>query len=379
MFFDQSKFDKQKFEHELTALAKTTREREDVDDMNHLLTLVNWTNFIGLVGLATFWYQVSIIPIVCISTYTFAKWAIIGHHTCHGGYDKVGKGTQYNRFIFGQGGYRRFIDWFDWFLPEAWNVEHNNRHHYHLGENSDPDLVEDNMSSLRNSNLPLPVKYLVIMILMVSWKYLYYASNTYKELCIHKYERKTNTEVVKGRDVSMIYSSLTRRRHWYSFLNLVYNVIGPYFIFRFVLLPLPLYYINRVYYTNAIINLIYAEILTNVHSFIMVATNHCGSDVCRFSTPVNLSDKGDFYLRQVTGSVNYTNGSEIIDYVHGYLNYQIEHHLFPDMTAKSYRLMAPIVKEICAKYGVIYIQENVLIRLKKTIAIFVGTESMKVI
>jgi hypothetical protein len=45
----------------------------------------------------------------------------------------------------------------------------------------------------------------------------------------------------------------------------------------------------------------------------MVVTNHCGSDVCRFTTPCDLSDKGDFYLRQITGSVNYTNGGEIIE------------------------------------------------------------------
>jgi fatty acid desaturase len=378
MFYDQSKFDKQQFEAELTALAKTTREREDKTDMNHLLTIVNWTNLLGFIGLATFWYQVSVIPIVCISTYTFAKWTIIGHHTCHGGYDKVGKGTQYNRFIFGIG-YRRFIDWFDWFLPEAWNVEHNNRHHYHLGEVTDPDLVEDNMIELRNSKLPLPIKYIITAILMVSWKYTYYASNTYKELCIHKHEKKTNLDITKGRGVSMIYSSLTRRKHWYSFFSLLWNVIGPYFVFRFVLLPLPLYYINQTYHTNAIINLVLAEMLTNFHSFVMIATNHCGSDVCRFTTPCDLSDKGDFYLRQITGSVNYTNGNEIVDYFHGYLNYQIEHHLFPDMTMKSYRSMAPIVKEICAKYGVIYIQENVMIRLKKTIDVFVGTASMKVV
>jgi fatty acid desaturase len=378
MFFDQSKFDKSKFENELTTLAKATREREDKNDMDHMLSIVNWSNLFGLVGLLTFWYQVSIVPIVCISTYTFAKWTIIGHHTCHGGYDKVGKGTQYNRFVFGLG-FRRFIDWFDWVLPEAWNIEHNNRHHYHLGETTDPDLVEDNMVDLRNSKIPLPFKYLITMVLMVSWKYVYYASNTYKELCIHRYEKKTDQDVTKGRGVSMIYSSLTRNKHWYSFFSLVYNVIGPYFLVRFVLLPLPFYYINRVYYTNAIINLILAELLTNFHSFVMIATNHCGSDVCRFSTPCDLSDKGEFYLRQITGSVNYTNGGEFIDYFHGYLNYQIEHHMFPDMTVKSYRKMAPIVKEICAKYGVVYIQENVLIRLKKTIDVFVGTASMKVV
>ena len=30
-------------------------------------------------------------------------------------------------------------------LPEAWNVEHNNLHHYRTGEPGDPDLVERNL------------------------------------------------------------------------------------------------------------------------------------------------------------------------------------------------------------------------------------------
>jgi len=262
-------------------------------------------------------------------------------------------------------------------LPEAWNVEHNNRHHYHLGEDKDPDLVEDNMIDLRNANLPLFAKYVICAVLMVSWKYAYYASNTYKELCIHKYEKKTHQDVVKGRSTSIIYTSLTRSKHWYTFTQLVVNVIGPYFLFRFVLLPLPFYFIQREYFINAIVNLILAEMLTNLHSFVVVVTNHCGSDVCRFATPCDLNDKCDFYLRQITGSVNYTNGGEIIDYFHGYLNYQIEHHLFPDMTTRSYRKMAPKVQAICQKYGVNYIKENVFIRLKKTMEIFVGTACMK--
>jgi len=39
--------------------------------------------------------------------------------------------------------------------------------------------------------------------------------------------------------------------------------------------------------------------------------------------------------------------------------------------------MAPKVQAICHKYGVNYIKENVFIRLKKTMDVFVGTASMK--
>ena len=44
-------------------------------------------------------------------------------------------------------------------LPEAWNVEHNNLHHYRLSESGDPDLVERNLELMREINLPRPLKY----------------------------------------------------------------------------------------------------------------------------------------------------------------------------------------------------------------------------
>ena len=46
---------------------------------------------------------------------------------------------------------RRVKDWLDWMLVEAWNMEHNQLHHYHLGELEDPDLVEHNMTLMREA------------------------------------------------------------------------------------------------------------------------------------------------------------------------------------------------------------------------------------
>jgi hypothetical protein len=46
----------------------------------------------------------------------------------------------------------------DWMVPEAWNVEHNNRHYYHyLSELTDPDLVEANLSQLQLRDMPIPL------------------------------------------------------------------------------------------------------------------------------------------------------------------------------------------------------------------------------
>ena len=59
--------------------------------------------------------------------------------------------ARYTSRVFATGR-RRFVDWPDWMLPEAWKYEHNVLHHTHTGELEDPDLIERNAASLRDAN-----------------------------------------------------------------------------------------------------------------------------------------------------------------------------------------------------------------------------------
>merc|ERR1711957_769003 len=106
-------------------------------------------------------FVINLLSIVGLSTWTFSRWTMIAHHTCHGGYDRVHPNKKrWHRFKFAIGSFwRRLADWFDWMMPEAWNVEHNNRHHYNLSELEDPDLVENNLAELRDMKAPLLFKY----------------------------------------------------------------------------------------------------------------------------------------------------------------------------------------------------------------------------
>lgn len=71
-------------------------------------------------------------------------------------------------------------------------------------------------------------------------------------------------------------------------------------------------YNKSIYLTYC--NVILAEILTNIYSFIVIAPNNCGEDVYRFKNKVEYKSL-EFYLRQIIGSVNYTTGSDINDYL----------------------------------------------------------------
>ena len=54
--------------------------------------------------------------------------------------------------------------------------------------------------------------------------------------------------------------------------------------------------------------LLYLKYLQN-NSFIVIVTNHCGNDVYRFDKPVK-PYSGEFYLRQIIGSVNFDAGTD---------------------------------------------------------------------
>jgi linoleoyl-CoA desaturase len=59
-------------------------------------------------------------------------------------------------------------------------------------------------------------------------------------------------------------------------------------------------------------------------------------------------------IHQVETTINFSRGNPIVTWLLGGLNYQIEHHLFPDVSHCNYPALAVIVKDTCADFGVSY-------------------------
>jgi len=369
-------FDLEAFRTDIRDLGKRLESQQGPADMVHLNKIINWSNAFALIGLLTLGLGVNPISIIALSLWTFSRWTMIGHHTCHGGYSGVDETGRFNRGKFAIGTLnRRVQDWFDWMLPEAWNHEHNVAHHYNLGEEADPDLVERNLDFLRDSKVPKPVKYIAVAGMILSWKWLYYAPNTYKELKIQKMKKEGKTIPDCATDAC----TLTRVLQGHPIVKpweLVNKVMGPYFLIHFFLLPAPFALFGSSVYMGAVINLILADLLTNIHSFMMIVPNHAGKDMYKFSTPTP-PNSGEFYLRQVLSSANFNLGNDYIDFASGWLNYQIEHHMWPNLSMLSYQKSQKEVEAICEKHGVPYIKENVFLRTKKTIDVMVGDASMR--
>lgn len=378
-------FNLEAFTADIKELGETLEKNQGPEDVKHLNKMVNWSNICGISGIATMGFGVNLFSIIALSTFTLTRWTMIAHHTCHGGYDKCHPNKErWHRFKFAVGSlWRRACDWFDWMLPEAWNVEHNNRHHYNLSEIEDPDLVENNLVDLREAKSPMWVKYLIVAINAFTWKWAYYAPNTYKELKLAKLRRegKPIPVDVDPSDAVTVRALLADGTPFYSGMEFFNIVIGPYLLAHFVLLPLPFLFLGQYLgvenmFGSAVKNLLWAELLTNLHAFVVVVTNHAGDDMYRFRDGCR-PYSGSFFLRQVLASVDFWTGSDINDFLHGYLNYQIEHHMWPSLSMLSYKKSQPLVKEICRKHGVPYVQENVFSRVIQTVNIMIGKSSMR--
>merc|ERR1712070_345367 len=170
------------------------------------------------------------------------------------------------------------------------DVEHNHLHHYQLGEDADPDLVERNMKTTREGSMPMWLRYAQVASLSMIWKWFYYAPNTMKEL----FARRAREAEKRGEESYQ-----------------------PYATFQFGVLPAVGYAIGGAQMAMATLaTTLLADLFTNLHSFIVIATNHVGDDIYRFESETK-PRTDDFYMRAVIGSANFRTGGDVNDFMHG--------------------------------------------------------------
>jgi fatty acid desaturase len=372
--------DKDELEKDIERI-KETMPPVGEEDFQHLLKLEIWGRRYTYLGLAllvllsifewyvegmnalTFWLF-GIISAGLIGIGNMSRWANTTHPILHGAYDKVPNIPQrYTKKYFAKGA-RRYIDWLDWIKPEAWSYEHNIMHHYHLGEDEDPDNVERNMQWLVKSKIPIWIRYLIVYFFAATWKYTYYAPNTLRILTNKKLKEEDKKELIDYELDPRVASGLEL---WMEYLL-------PYAILKFIVFPALFLPLGVTVVINVLIIMLIAELVANVHSFIVIVPNHSAEDIYMFSEPSK--SQGEFYLRQIMGTVNYNTGSDRVDFMHGFLNYQIEHHLFPNMPLSYYQKMQPIVKDICKKHNLEYRQESVFKRAVMTVELMVGKSTL---
>lgn len=340
----------------------------------HLRRQARWGRVCTALGYGTAWIAPNPFSAALIALGMSARWTIVAHHTLHRALDRSADAVDAETSRGFTRGRRRWLDWLDWLDPASWEYEHNKLHHFHTGEAADPDLVEEQLGRMRAHPASRFAKHARIALLAATWKFTYYAPNIF---VLHRAEQRRKAEK-RPFDPSARQTDVNLHRAWLGFDDdgraFWARVVLPYVALRFLLLPALFFPLGPTAAVSVLLNSVLAEILTNLHTFLIVVPNHAGDDLHRFDAPT--TDRAEFYVRQVLGSTNFRTGGALNDFLHGFLNYQIEHHLWPDASPLLYQRAAPEVRAICARHGVPYVQQSVWTRLGKVLDIMTGASSM---
>jgi delta8-fatty-acid desaturase len=89
--------------------------------------------------------------------------------------------------------------------------------------------------------------------------------------------------------------------------------------------------------------------------FFVTGLQHVQFTLNHFSAEVYLGPpKGnDWFERQTAGTLD-IKCPPWMDWFHGGLQFQVEHHLFPRLPRQHYRMVAPFVRDLCKKHGLHY-------------------------
>jgi linoleoyl-CoA desaturase len=64
------------------------------------------------------------------------------------------------------------------------------------------------------------------------------------------------------------------------------------------------------------------------------------------------SDKREVSIHQVRTTADFATSNRFLSWFLGGLNFQVEHHLFPEVSHVHYSALHPIVEDVCVQYGV---------------------------
>jgi linoleoyl-CoA desaturase len=150
---------------------------------------------------------------------------------------------------------------------------------------------------------------------------------------------------------AFLYSMIPITQKYYWSVTKLPNIIYYDFI-DIGLISFKLYYL---YKAGFLFFIIHAFIVNSLY-FINIFPNHSLSE----TKNENKYNGNDWAKMQIMHSGNFLNNNWWWTRIFGGINFQIEHHLFPNMSNIHYMKVAPIVKEYCQENNIPYVHHDSL-------------------
>lgn len=335
---DTSLFDQ--IEQEIDAIKQRYRGKLGTPDVKYITGLRCKSRIFEAIGRSLLWISPEPISFALGVGFVWLHRNIesleIGHNVLHGQYDYFPEIPQFHAHNF------------KWKAPvdeEGWRREHNALHHVHTNVyEKDPDL---NHGILRtNAQTPWNKRHLlqVPIYLFGAYPTMLYQFNAQNLGFGQQFREKAFPKGNEGYaliDHPGVSEAELRQRHRRSVFRVLFK--------EYMLFP-ALALLTGFSAAKVLLGNLLADVINNYWISMTIQATH-------FTEPLQSEDalkhKGHWYLSQLASSVNFK-GSRRMSILWGHLNYQVEHHLFPDIPSHHYPDMAKEVKLVCAKYGIQY-------------------------
>lgn len=309
-------------------------------DVRHITRIRRFSRIFEVIGRGLIWFlpgPLALIGVPFLFLHRNLEAIEIGHNVLHGQYDTFDEIPQFHS--------RKFR----WKAPmdeAAWRQEHNGIHHVHTNVyEKDPDISHGFLRT--NSQIPhtkwhyfqLPI---YLFFVYPSMLYNFDAQNfgmndKFRErrfpLGNKGYAVFENSEALSDADI--------KKRH----NRAVWRIwVKEYGLFPLLAL-ISGYGFFKVFLANLLV-----DFLNNYWIALTIQATHLTEPL---QPEDALNNKGKWYVSQLDSSVNFK-GSRWQSILWGHLNYQVEHHLFPDIPAHRYPDIAIEVQQVCEKFDLPY-------------------------
>jgi fatty acid desaturase len=208
---------------------------------------------------------------------------------------------------------------FDW-----WVAKHNRHHSNPNHEDLDPDI---SITALAFTPDQASSKHGLIRLVARYQGWLFFPLLLFEAAHLHTASVKA---VLRGRGRANAVEGLLLLAHVAGYVTALVLVLSP---------------------LQALVFLAVQQGLFGLYLGCAFAPNHKGMPT------LTAADELDFLRRQVLTSRNVA-GSRLVDFVLGGLNYQIEHHLFPNMPRPNLRHAQPLIRAFCQHHDLPYVEAS---------------------
>jgi fatty acid desaturase len=210
---------------------------------------------------------------------------------------------------------------FGWWVPKH-NAHHSNPNH----EDLDPDI---SITALAFTADQARSKHGLVRLVARSQGWLFFPLLLLEAAHLHLASTKA---ILRGSGRANTVEGLVLLAHLAGYVTVLVWVLSP---------------------AQAVAFLVVHQGLFGLYLGCAFAPNHKGMPT------LTDADELDFVRRQVLTSRNVA-GSRLVDFVLGGLNYQIEHHLFPNMPRPNLRRAQPLIRAFCHQHQIDYREASLL-------------------